>query len=1562
MSAQHAVASLGGPAVLGIPSKAEAAPETARRAKSDSGPNPPLALLNSIASGKPRGLEHVSTSVVTRRPLEELLTALRKGTDLMKHGRHGKPKVHYFRLSDNDTQLSWRSAAKGKLRSVALRTVKTVVHGQTTDIFKRYPYPHLVRLSFSLIYKHDKDDKEIRTLDLTCKNDQEFELWFFGIQAVVEHIAAAEHAPRAPIPMLRSAPVGSPATASAQSAAAGNPLSVSAGPLGELSGSMSSSVAPSEASLHLRPGQQGIGGGTAQGRVTGAMGLPVPEHRPGDCFVWGASEPTAGGLMKAATTEAGWQHSDLPTLVNNTTHLDVCEVAVGTRHAALITHGGEMYTWGDGQGGKLGLGNNQNADAPQRVYTLWGKSVKHIACGDGCTAAITHDGALYTWGDGTVGNLGYGNVTRQFIPRQVEKGLRDVIVSQISCGPYHSAAIVSDGRLFTWGDGLCGKLGHGGVDSVSEPRPVAALADQKVVFVACGVWHTAVVARPRAADKPASASAASLGHSETGSNADWSGADDTPHAYIGDEEGGWLYTWGGEFTWVEHRKDKAGHVTEKKDSNKGCLGHGDSEGRLLPTRVLGALEDVKVRQVGAGLNLTVAVTVGGHAYQMGETGASGRAKWEGCKSPELVGGALSGFFVERVSVGMQHVAALAGPCDKHTGKAQEGAECSVIFMWGRGREGQLGSNSHHDSIGPKIVEELRGRPVLQVACGGYHTLAVCQHDADRDEAEDRNKSYKQKMKQWFNSKSKLTLEVPDTSQYSAGALTTSRLQRTSMGYDLAVVPFDAGKAGSGSPLDRDLAVTPREPATSGSKQRKGSGSGGKGNVLGLARAAVAVQRARNGQRRISATAAADYGAAVRVTGSGQGYGRRGSASRRLTAAGEMVHATSADDVARLRQSSGVSTANSEAASERGSVLSAPDMYADDILTTNNSFTSAVEELQNEAEERERYVRQLEAKLDKLEDLLQREMRHPPARSGGYAAHEMSRSAAGAEASSAHEHTAAGGASPQPKRLSVTQQQESRSRRNSKSGKVTPVEASRLEPLSEQADMERERQELVALRAELDRRTHELERRQADFAAKQARLGEGAAAALISGLTSGSSPLRHQRSTTAFDGSSPAHRTHRKTQSVDAGGLNASTSQPNPNEYIETVAQGVFLTFEKRPNGQNQLTRIRFSRQHFGKDSAEAWWQANKFEIAQKYNLVSMGPGPSAQAPVPEMGTPNFRNLGQTPFQGWASGIPSFEAGTPTTPQSKANTVSSHALSSLSSEGSSMSQGNNTPYSPDNGQSPTKGPLFSLPTTPVRGHTSRLSQSSTRGPSALKPSPLFAADAPSPAHLDFGKAGSTPQQGFAGEVAPQALLSWPSATPGWPGGSAQKLQAHPLSDGGGIPLIASACMLDGPAAVMSLPATHAVMGDVPALNFQSSSPGEPAPGLLLAIGSAPSMPSGQSSPEGAATLVGTVPGMGTGNWPSPPPIRTSLSPPAKGSGRIRQPHMAVSSPRAGAAKPIGYAQSPRAHATDAAHSTSPSSDSTDNLKHRLARAYSTGKPAAAQSPPNSTSTDSPRWKA
>ena len=46
--------------------------------------------------------------------------------------------------------------------------------------------------------------------------------------------------------------------------------------------------------------------------------------------------------------------------------------------------------------------------AQSPIPGLAGKQVVHIACGTAYCAAVTDEGALYTWGSGEKGRLGHG--------------------------------------------------------------------------------------------------------------------------------------------------------------------------------------------------------------------------------------------------------------------------------------------------------------------------------------------------------------------------------------------------------------------------------------------------------------------------------------------------------------------------------------------------------------------------------------------------------------------------------------------------------------------------------------------------------------------------------------------------------------------------------------------------------------------------------------------------------------------------------------------------------------------------------------------------------------------------------------------------------------------------------------------------------------------------------------------------------------------------------------------------------------------------------------------------
>jgi RCC1 and BTB domain-containing protein len=164
-------------------------------------------------------------------------------------------------------------------------------------------------------------------------------------------------------------------------------------------------------------------------------------------------------------------------------------------HTGCITDDGEVYTWGEGKFGRLGHGNERNCYYPKLVEWLLGKRPKEIACGGFHTAVVTEDGRLYTFGGGEHGQLGHGDKVNKTKPTLVA-AMEDVFVTQITCGWSHSVALSNKGRVYTWGNSDHGKLGHGNQRKLSTPCLLEKLSGYQVVWVASYNEHTAALVEP----------------------------------------------------------------------------------------------------------------------------------------------------------------------------------------------------------------------------------------------------------------------------------------------------------------------------------------------------------------------------------------------------------------------------------------------------------------------------------------------------------------------------------------------------------------------------------------------------------------------------------------------------------------------------------------------------------------------------------------------------------------------------------------------------------------------------------------------------------------------------------------------------------------------------------------------------------------------------------------------------------------------------------------------------------------------------------------------------------
>ena len=61
-----------------------------------------------------------------------------------------------------------------------------------------------------------------------------------------------------------------------------------------------------------------------------------------------------------------------------------------------------------------------------------------------------------------------------------------VRICGVDAGDWFGAAVSADGKVYTWGSGWDGRLGHGDADDCLLPKQVQALAEVRVLSVTAG--------------------------------------------------------------------------------------------------------------------------------------------------------------------------------------------------------------------------------------------------------------------------------------------------------------------------------------------------------------------------------------------------------------------------------------------------------------------------------------------------------------------------------------------------------------------------------------------------------------------------------------------------------------------------------------------------------------------------------------------------------------------------------------------------------------------------------------------------------------------------------------------------------------------------------------------------------------------------------------------------------------------------------------------------------------------------------------------------------------------
>lgn len=201
-------------------------------------------------------------------------------------------------------------------------------------------------------------------------------------------------------------------------------------------------------------------------------------------FSWGVGE---GGRLGHGDTLS----KSLPTKIQVLSDKFITKICCGAAYsAALSTVTGELFTWGRGFYGSLGHGSSDDKLSPCLVQAISGHSVCDVALGSGDSHSlcVTEAGLVFAWGDNDFGKLGNGSFKGSHFPIQIE-GLP--LISRVFTGSQFSVALAFDGSVYTWGKSHGGRLGHGheSIDVRCLPKKIEALDGIVVIDVAVGSAH-----------------------------------------------------------------------------------------------------------------------------------------------------------------------------------------------------------------------------------------------------------------------------------------------------------------------------------------------------------------------------------------------------------------------------------------------------------------------------------------------------------------------------------------------------------------------------------------------------------------------------------------------------------------------------------------------------------------------------------------------------------------------------------------------------------------------------------------------------------------------------------------------------------------------------------------------------------------------------------------------------------------------------------------------------------------------------------------------------------------
>ncbi|XP_067866577.1 serine/threonine-protein kinase Nek8 isoform X2 [Heterodontus francisci] len=195
-----------------------------------------------------------------------------------------------------------------------------------------------------------------------------------------------------------------------------------------------------------------------------------------------------------------------PKIVEALLGYEIAQVSCGASHVLAATNDREVFSWGRGDNGRLGLETQESHNSPQQVNVPSEHEAQKVLCGIDCSMILTTRNHILACGSNRFNKLGLDNITAAEDPHpssQVEEvhiftpvqsyPLNEGNIVHVDVGTAHSAAITETGRCYTFGSNQHGQLGTNTRHNNRLPYLVSDLCGVKVTMVACGDAFTVAI-------------------------------------------------------------------------------------------------------------------------------------------------------------------------------------------------------------------------------------------------------------------------------------------------------------------------------------------------------------------------------------------------------------------------------------------------------------------------------------------------------------------------------------------------------------------------------------------------------------------------------------------------------------------------------------------------------------------------------------------------------------------------------------------------------------------------------------------------------------------------------------------------------------------------------------------------------------------------------------------------------------------------------------------------------------------------------------------------------------